>query len=143
MIVATDPYALVSFRFPSHPAGARYGRRCKQLAPQFACCTQSLIGGGRPISAKVDDVSLFPKVQDERRASRRPRQQEQRFIFSSSRVPKRSGCRFLQFVDHAWFDGVVALVIVMNLLLICMEPLKGLQKDFHAVRIVWMAGESQ
>ena len=34
-----------------------------------------------------------------------------------------SGCRFFQFVDEAWFDGVVALVIVLNLLLIVMEPL--------------------
>ncbi|CAE7733548.1 unnamed protein product [Symbiodinium necroappetens] len=31
------------------------------------------------------------------------------------------GCRWLQFVDEAWFDGVVALVIVSNLLLIVME----------------------
>ncbi|CAE7552961.1 Cacna1d [Symbiodinium pilosum] len=31
------------------------------------------------------------------------------------------GCRFFQFVDEAWFDGVVALVIVLNLLLIVME----------------------
>ena len=36
-----------------------------------------------------------------------------------------AGCRWLQFVDEAWFDGVVALVIVSNLLLIVMEPLGG------------------
>jgi len=31
------------------------------------------------------------------------------------------GCQFLRFVDQTWFDGVVALVIVLNLLLIVME----------------------
>ena len=40
-----------------------------------------------------------------------------------------SGCRFFQFVDQTWFDGVVALVIVLNLLLIVMEPL--------AVKSLW------
>lgn len=48
---------------------------------------------------------------------------------NSQKFRNNKRCEFLQFVEKPWFDGVVALVILLNLLMVAMELLSNGDKD--------------